>query len=244
MKGVAEYSVNQEESRADLVERHAPLVKRIACHLHSRLPPSVQLEDLVQAGVVGLLEAARNYDASQGASFATYAGIRIRGAMLDEIRRSDWTPRSVHRKVRMVAEAVHRIENEKGRDARDGEVAEALDMSLDEYHSILQDASTAKIFSYEDVSIDGDLPRASNQSNEWDPFANLQTDDFKRALAEAIGDLPERERLVVSLYYDEELNLREIGEVLGVTESRVCQIHGRAMIRLRSKMQDWLDREE
>ena len=244
MKGVAEYSVNQEQTRADLVEQHAPLVKRIACHLHSRLPPSVQLEDLVQAGVVGLLEAARNYDATQGASFATYAGIRIRGAMLDEIRRSDWTPRSVHRKVRMVAEAVHRIEHEQGRDARDGEVAEALDISLDEYYHILQDASTARIFSYEDVSVDGDLPRSSADGSGWDPFANLQTDDFKRALAEAIGELPERERLVVSLYYDEELNLREIGEVLGVTESRVCQIHGRAMVRLRSKMHEWLDREE
>jgi len=231
MKGAAEYSANQEQTRADLVEQHSPLVKRIACHLHSRLPPSVQLEDLVQAGVVGLLEAARNYDATQG-------------AMLDEIRRSDWTPRSVHRKVRMVAEAVHKIEHEQGRDARDGEVADALDLSLDEYHHILQDASTARIFSYEDVSVDGDLPRASNEGTGWDPFANLQTDDFKRALAEAIGELPERERLVVSLYYDEELNLREIGEVLGVTESRVCQIHGRAMIRLRSKMHEWLDREE
>lgn len=241
MKGVAEYSAQLEQSRTDLVERHASLVKRIACHLHSRLPPSVQLEDLVQAGVIGLLEAARNYDATQGASFATYAGIRIRGAMLDEIRRSDWTPRSVHRKVRMVAEAVHRIENEKGRDARDGEVAEVLGISLDEYHQILQDASSARIFSVEDVGIDGELPYVEGDGRSPDPLANLQSDNFRQGLAEAISELPERERLVVSLYYDEELNLREIGEVLGVTESRVCQIHGRAMVRLRARMRDWLD---
>lgn len=244
MKGVARYTANQELPRTDLVEQHAPLVKRIACHLRSRLPPSVQLDDLIQAGIVGLLEAARNYDAAQGASFATYAGIRIRGAMLDEIRRTDWTPRSVHRKVRMVAEAVHKIESEKGRDARDGEVAESLGITLDEYYHILQDASSARIFSFEDVSAEGEPPYVSDDSHLSDPLSGLQRDDFKQALARAIGDLPERERLVVSLYYDEELNLREIGEVLGVTESRVCQIHGRAMIRLRARMRDWLDHDD
>ena len=225
----------------ELVLRHADLVKRIAFHLVSRMPPSVEVDDLIQAGMLGLLDAARHYTASKGASFETYAGIRIRGAILDEVRRADWTPRSVHRKVRMVAEAVHRIENEKGRDARDGEVAEVLGISLDEYHQILQDASSARIFSVEDVGIDGELPYVEGDGRSPDPLANLQSDNFRQGLAEAISELPERERLVVSLYYDEELNLREIGEVLGVTESRVCQIHGRAMVRLRARMRDWLD---
>ncbi len=242
--GAAGYVAEQGPSHNELVEQHAPLVKRIACHLHGRLPPSVQLEDLVQAGVVGLLEAARNYDPSQGASFSTYAGIRIRGAMLDEIRRTDWTPRSVHRKVRMVAEAVRKIEGEHGRDARDDEVAEELGISLSAYNRILYDASNARIFSFEDVSLEGEPPRPSNGTVSFDPLGELQRSDFKEALAKAISELPERECLVVSLYYDEELNLREIGEVLGVTESRVCQIHGRAMIRLRSRMRDWTGGDE
>ena len=138
MNGLAMYT-NMNSSNDDLVTQHAPLVKRIAYHLMSRLPPSVQADDLIQAGMIGLLEASRNYDAKQGASFETYAGIRIRGAMLDEIRKNDWAPRSVHRKARKVAEAVRKIENEKGRDARDNEVAEALEMSLEEYHQVLQD---------------------------------------------------------------------------------------------------------
>ncbi|MGH8511958.1 MAG: sigma-70 family RNA polymerase sigma factor, partial [Gammaproteobacteria bacterium] len=121
--------------------RYGPLVKRIAHHLISRLPPSVQIDDLIQAGMIGLLEASRNYDPSQGASFETYAGIRIRGSMLDEIRKGDWAPRSLHRKARQVAKAVQEIEAEQGRDARDSEVAERLGITLDEYYQILHDAT-------------------------------------------------------------------------------------------------------
>ncbi len=205
----------------------------------SRLPPSVQVEDLIQAGMIGLLEASRNYNPSQGASFETYAGIRIRGAMLDEIRRSDWTPRSVHRKVRMVAEAVRVIENEKGRDARDSEVAQALKISLEEYHAILQDAAGCRVFSYDDPGVGGDEHDDFASEAQPGPLEMLQNQDFHSGLADAIAGLPERERLVMALYYDEELNLREIGDVLGVSESRVCQIHGQALIRLRARMNDW-----
>jgi RNA polymerase sigma factor for flagellar operon FliA len=240
MNGAAMYAANQENDRDDLVTLHAPLVKRIAYHLMSRLPPSVQADDLIQAGMIGLLEAARNYDPAQGASFETYAGIRIRGAMLDEIRRTDWTPRSVHRKARQVAEAVRQIENAKGRDARDVEVAELLGIDINEYHRILQDSTGCRIFSFEDpggMGEDQDL-RGAEHPNE--PLNHLQHADFQKSLAKAIEGLPERERLVMALYYDEELNLREIGEVLGVSESRVCQIHGQALIRLRARMSEWV----
>jgi len=224
----------------ELVVAHEALVKRIAFHLMSRLPASVQVDDLIQAGMIGLIEASRKFDPEQGASFETYAGIRIRGAMLDEIRRTDWTPRSVHRKAREVAEAVRRIENEKGRDARDVEVAEAMGLGLDEYHKILQDATGCRIFSFEDPGSVGEDGLAQTHRQPNQPLENLQNCDFKHGLAGAIKGLPERERLVMALYYDEELNLREIGEILGVSESRVCQIHGQALIRLRARMEKWL----
>ena len=240
MNGAAMYVTNPDSDSEDLVSKHAALVKRIAYHLMSRLPPSVQADDLIQAGMIGLLEASRNYDASQGASFETYAGIRIRGAMLDEIRRTDWTPRSVHRKARQVAEAVREIENQEGRDARDVEVAAKLGIDLNEYHRILQDATGCRVFSIDDGGINGDeTPQPVADTHRNEPLDSLHTDDFKSALAEAISNLPERERLVMAMYYDEELNLREIGEVLGVSESRVCQIHGQALIRLRARMTEW-----
>jgi len=228
-----------------LVNEHAGLVKRIAYHLMNRLPSSVQAEDLIQAGMMGLLEAGKNYNAQQGASFETYAGIRIRGAMIDEVRRSDWTPRSVHRKSRMVAEAIREIENRERRDAQDSEVAQALDITLDEYHHILQDSSGARIFSFEELSAMGDgnghaEDHLAVESDRSAPDVDLEQADFQSALANAISNLPERERLVIALYYDEELNLKEIGHVLGVSESRVCQIHSQAAMRLRSRLGQWL----
>lgn len=239
MNGYAMYASIDNSEQHELVEKHVQLVKRIAYHLVSRLPPSVQVQDLIQSGMIGLLEASKNYNPSQGASFETYAGIRIRGAMLDEIRRSDWTPRSVHRKVRMVAEAVRGVENDKGRDARDSEVAEVLGLTIEEYHRILQDAAGCRVFSFDDPSIINDDGDSARHENKTGPLEALQKEDFQDALAESISGLPERERLVMSLYYDEELNLREIGDVLGVSESRVCQIHGQALIRLRSRMVEW-----
>lgn len=244
MNGLASYQAVQATSLDDLVNKHAGLVKRIAYHLMNRLPPSVQSEDLIQAGMMGLLEAGKNYDSNQGASFETYAGIRIRGAMLDEIRRSDWTPRSVHRKARMVADAMREIENNEGRDARDVEVAETLNISLDDYHAILKDSCGSRIFSLDELVALGESDNPSDamavSSDSQTPDDGLEHEDFKQALTNAISGLPERERLVVALYYDEELNLREIGQVLGVSESRVCQIHSQAAMRLRSRMSSWL----
>lgn len=237
MNGIAAYAAQQPNHIDEMVTRHAPLVKRIACHLINRLPASVQLEDMVQAGMIGLLEASGKYDETQGASFETYAGIRIRGSMLDEIRKNDWAPRSVHRKARMVAEAVRDIENEHGRDARDVEIAETLGMSLGEYYKILQDNSYHKVLSVDDTSINtGETMLDSMSDDAPGILEGMQNEDLQRMLSEAIAGLPERERLVMALYYDEELNLREIGAVMGVSESRVSQIHSQAVIRLQARM--------
>ncbi len=231
----------EEETKAahDLVKNHAGLVKRIAHHLKGRLPPSVQIEDLIQAGMIGLLEASKNYDHSKGASFETYSGIRIRGSMLDEIRKGDWAPRSVHRNTRRITQAIRKIENEVGRDAKDQEVANELEITLEDYHKMLQDSVGTRVFGFDDVGIDEDLIPEGLAGYFPNPFDGLQKSDFHKALAIGISHLPDRERLVLALYYDEELNLREVGEVLGVSESRVSQIHSQAMLRLQSRMRDW-----
>ncbi|MCX7093543.1 MAG: RNA polymerase sigma factor FliA [Methylobacter sp.] len=239
MSGVAMYTAVQAGGTDERVMQHAPLVKRIAYHLLSRLPDSVQVDDLIQAGMLGLLEAIKNYDVSQGASFETYAGIRIRGSMLDEVRRSDWTPRSVHKKSRMVADAIRTLENKTGREAKDVEVAEHLGISLDEYNHILQDSSSSHIFSVEELAQAGDQYLDEASSLDEEPIDLLSRESFEQALANAIANLPERERLIISLYYDEELNLREIGEILNISESRVSQISSQAVLRLRSRLSEW-----
>ncbi|MGZ4996392.1 MAG: RNA polymerase sigma factor FliA [Methylobacter sp.] len=239
MSGVAMYTAVQAGGTDERVLQHAPLVKRIAYHLLNRLPDSVQVDDLIQAGMLGLLEAIKNYDVSQGASFDTYAGIRIRGAMLDEVRRSDWTPRSVHKKSRMVSDAIREIENKTGREARDVDVAEHLGIAMDEYNHILHDSSSCRMFSVEELAEDGDHYLDDVLDHEEGLVDGISREGFQRALAKAIMGLPERERLVIALYYDEELNLREIGEVLNVSESRVSQICTQAVLRLRSRLSEW-----
>jgi len=236
MNGHAMYAEVQRNGD-DLVTRHAALVKRIAFHLINRMPDSVQVEDLIQAGMLGLLEATSHFDASQGASFETYAGIRIRGAMLDELRKLDWTPRSVHRKFRAVSEAIRKLESDLGRDPTDQEIASEMGISLADYHRILVDSTTTRLFSVDALEEQGDYhtPHADSDS----PLDSLSRAEYEQQLANAIRALPEKEQLVMSLYYDDELNFREIGQVLEVSESRVCQIHGQAMMRIRTRMADW-----
>lgn len=245
MNQVAAYKKTAERDELpvgnELIEQHGLLVKRIAYHLMTRLPPSVQVDDLIQSGMIGLLEASRNYDASQGASFETYAGIRIRGSMLDEIRKGDWAPRSLHRKVRELTKAINEVEAKTGTDAKDADVAEHMEISLDEYYSILQHASGHRMFSFEDLVSGEEGFSESLVDNIEAPPEQVEKQKFKEALTKAISTLPDRERLVMSLYYEEELNLRETGEVLGVSESRVCQIHSQALVRLKARMQDWIN---
>jgi RNA polymerase sigma factor FliA len=239
MSGAHAYAPVAGRSVEELVIEHAALVKRIAYHLIARLPASVDVEDLIQAGMIGLMEAAGNYSTTGGANFATFAGIRIRGAMLDEVRKLDWTPRSVHRRMREMSRAIAEIEHREGRDARDHEIAAALGISQEDYHALLQDAASARLASLDELNADEHAIVDVHAMGENEPFKSLHDAAFMEQLAEEIAGLPEREQLVMSLYYDDELNLREIGEVLGVTESRVCQIHGQALARLRARLQDW-----
>jgi RNA polymerase sigma factor for flagellar operon FliA len=233
------YTESQTDRVELLIRNHAPLVKKIAHHLSARLPSSIQIDDLIQAGMIGLLEASRKYDPSLGASFETYAGIRIRGSMMDEVRKGDWVPRSVHRNSRRIAEAFKLLSDRLGRDAEDHEVAHELEISLEDYYSQLQDSNCAKLFSYEELEEDAGEVHVSLSNGSGNPQSLVQDDQFKLRLVEEIAKLPERERLVLSLYYDQELNLKEIGEVLSVSESRVSQIHSQAALRLKSRLSDW-----
>ena len=240
-ENVIMYEKNQEMHTNIAVEDYAFLVKRIAHRMMVRMPSSVQVEDLIQSGMIGLLEASQKYDASKGASFETYAGIRIRGAIVDDMRRGDWAPRSVHRNSRRIAEVVAQIEGRTGRDAQDVDVAEALGVTLAEYYDMVRDSSSTRLFSleqtYENDASESQF-EVSDVTNAG-PSELIQKTSLKGALAAAIKTLPERERLVLSLYYERELNLKEVGEVLGVSESRVSQIHSQAALRLRTKLTDW-----
>lgn len=239
MSGAATYKAVLKESDEDFIKEYAPLVKRIAHHLLARLPAIIQADDLIQAGMIGLIEAARNFDEKKGATFVTYAGIRIRGAMLDEIRKGDWAPRSVHKNSRRVAQAMREVENKTGRDARDVDVANTLGVTLEEYHQIIQDSNSSKIFAFEDLGVNEEAIDCPTNNPITGPLEGIQRDDFKHKLSKEIEKLPEREKLVLALYYDEELNLREVGEVLGVSESRISQIHSQAMLRLKSRLVNW-----
>jgi RNA polymerase sigma factor for flagellar operon FliA len=232
------YDAEGNLDKSHLVEAYAPLVKRIAYHLMSKLPASVQVEDVIQNGMIGLLDAINRYEDDLGAQFETYAVQRIRGAMLDGLREDDWLPRSLRRDMRRIEEAIHNLEQHNGRQPSETELAQALDVSLADYQRMLQDARGHQLVYFEDFSAsDGDSFFERNIGDEEsNPLALLEDASMRSTLVRAIEDLPEREKLVMSFYYDEELNLREIGAVLGVTESRVCQLHSQAVARLRSRM--------
>jgi RNA polymerase sigma factor for flagellar operon FliA len=231
-----------DPDRDSLVLGHTHLVRKIAYHLLARMPSTVDVDDLVQSGMVGLIAAARDFSPERGAAFSTYAGIRIRGAMLDEARRADWVPRSVRRGVREVQGATRRLQRETGQQARPAEIAAALGLTLDSYYGLVNDAIACKPLSYEQVftmheQYTTDMPDEAGTT----PDQQLEHDRFLEALTAAIEDLPERLKLVLSLYFDDELNLREIGTVLGVTESRVCQLHAAAKAEIRIRMKAWVE---
>jgi RNA polymerase sigma factor for flagellar operon FliA len=227
-----------------IVNELAPLVKRIAYHFMAKLPASVEVDDLIQAGLIGLLDAAKNFDDTQGAQFETYAIQRIRGSILDELRQADWLPRNVRKNLRKIEQAVSQLEQELGRIPRETELADRLDVPLEEYQQMLLDARGYQLLHYEDFQEgdDGDFFDSFVAAGQRGPLEILEDEGFRRHLIQAISALPEREKLVMGLYYEQEMNLKEIGEVLGVSESRICQLHSQAVARLRSRMKTWTQR--
>ena len=229
--------------RDSVVERYGQLVRRAAAQMMARLPANVDIDDLIQAGMIGLLDSVSRFDAGQGTQFETFAMQRVRGAMLDELRGSDWMPRSVRRNQRSIDRAIHTLEQRLQRPPSETEIAAQLEMSLAAYQQFLLDAKGAQLIYLEDVGGDdgeaGFLERAVPSSAAL-PLERLGDQEFRNALIECIERLPEREKLVMSLYYEEGLNLKEIGAVLGVTESRVSQLHSQSVSRLRSQLKNWL----
>lgn len=235
---------------SDLLTQYAPLVRRLALQLMAKLPASVELDDMIQVGMMGLLDAANRYQDDRGAKFETYASQRIRGAMLDELRANDWVSRGLRQSSRSVSTAVHAQEQKLGRAPTEGEIAQELQLPLDAYQHLLQEIHGCQLVYYEDCDrgdqenrendfLDRQSQGAQNLADE--PLTQLLKGDFRRQLIEAIENLSKRERLLLSLYYEEELNLREIGAVLEVTQSRVCQLHSQAISRLRSSLRESLE---
>ncbi|MES1929394.1 RNA polymerase, sigma 28 subunit, FliA/WhiG [Salinisphaera dokdonensis CL-ES53] len=216
-----------------VVDENLELVKRIAWRLHQRLPDCVQIEDLIQAGTIGLLEAWERYQPDEEASFSTFAGIRIRGAMLDEIRRGDWAPRSLHRAARAVKQARADVERRCGRAAASTAVAEEMGMPLNEYRRLCDDVALAHVGSLDSALSDQPALEVS-AGDRFAPEAAVEYQDMCEAIQRAAVELPEREQLLMHLYYESGQNLRQIAEQLGVSESRICQLHGRAIRQIRA----------
>lgn len=229
------YTADGKINRNSVIEQYLPLVRRQAFSLKVRLPAGVDVDDLIQAGVEGLLSCVDRFDAESGVAFSTYAHQRIRGAMIDELRSRDWLPRSVRRSGRELESTLRRLEQELGRPPEEREVAAALDMSLAEYQQLLLDTNNGLVLSYDDVLTDNPNLETSDEETPA-PEAQVSNDQLKQLLMAAIDALPEREKLVMTLYYQEELNLKEIGAVLDVTESRVSQLHSQAIKRIRARV--------
>ena len=230
------------ERQKDYAKQYAPLVRRIAHQMIAKLPANVELDDMIQAGMIGLMGAVNRFEESQGTQFEVYAASRIRGSMLDELRAGDWLPRSARKSQRDIENAIHRLEQRLQRAPQEGEIAEELHLSVPEYQELLGDARGAQLVYFDDLGggVDGDdyLERHVAQAG-GEPLEILRDKRFRTALVAAIEELPEREKLLMSMYYEQDLNLREIGAVMGVTESRVCQLHSQAVTRLRAKLKSW-----
>jgi len=235
------YNALGKTDKNHLLSEHAPLVKRLAFQLKAKLPPSVEVDDLIQAGMIGLLDAITRYEDDHGAQFETYAIQRIRGSMLDELRNSDWMPRGVRQSMRKIEEAIQQLQQRLGRPPSETEVAKQLKIPLAEYQEILTDSTGHQLVYYEDFHETDTKEHFLDRycaDLTGDPLHSLLRGDFRATLIAAIDALPDREKLLMGLYYEQELNLKEVGAVMGVSESRVSQLHTQAVARLRAFLRD------
>jgi RNA polymerase sigma factor for flagellar operon FliA len=235
------YKASGLNDKEQCLREYAHLVKRIAHQMMTRLPHSVQIDDIIQAGMIGLLDAASRYDEFHGAQFETYATQRIRGAMLDELRGADWLPRSLRRDMRRIEQSISRLQQKLGRMPNEGEIAADLEVPLAEYQQMLQTSRGAQLVYYEDFHGEDhdDFFERFEFASDDNPLELLSDERFRAELVRAIEALPERERMVMAMIYEQDMNLREIGEVFGVGESRVSQLHSQAVARLRSRMKGY-----
>ncbi|MDE3269763.1 MAG: FliA/WhiG family RNA polymerase sigma factor [Pseudomonadota bacterium] len=240
---VKRYKLNthkiNNEMRKQLIVDYSPLIRFIAQRIVVKLPANIEIDDLISSGIIGLMDAIDKYDPTRDNKFRTYAEFRIRGAILDELRSQDWVPRSVRDKAKKVEKSYMKLEQHLGRSVSEGEVSKEMDMSLEQYHRMITKVRMVMLVSVDEVptsGTSGDDSRFSNDKGSSDPFINLKNKYLKQTLVENIESLPERQKLVLSLYYYEQLNLKEIGRILNVTESRVSQIHTQAISKLRSKL--------
>lgn len=236
------YTAKGQLDRDALIRQYVPLVRRLAHHMIAKLPANVELDDLIQVGMIGLNDALSRYEAAQGVQFETFATQRIRGAMLDELRDNDWMSRSSRKSQKDIEKAVQRLEQRLGRSPLESEIASELDMSLSDYQSLLSKVRGTQLVYLEDMSRgsgdddEGFLERNEVSDGVADPLAVLRNQRLRASLVNAIESLPEREQYIMGMYYEHDMNLKEIAAVLGVTESRVCQLHSQSIARLRAKM--------
>ena len=234
------YTAKGQLDRNAMLQQYVPLVRRLAHHMIAKLPANVELDDLIQVGMIGLNDALTRFESAQGVQFETFATQRIRGAMLDELRENDWMSRSSRKSQKDIEKAVQRLEQKLGRSPLESEIAAELDMSLGDYQSLLGKVRGTQLVYLEDMTHgdddEGFLDRHETPDTEADPMALLRNQRLRSSLVGAIQSLPEREQYIMGMYYEHDMNLKEIAAVLGVTESRVCQLHSQAIARLRAKM--------
>ena len=230
------------ENSEQVIKEYAPMIKYVANRIALRLPPHIEVDDLISVGVLGLIDAIEKFDPTRGAKFKTYAEFRVRGAILDELRSLDWVPRSVRQKATQLDNVCQELQAKLGRPPEDEEVAEKMGMNLDDFFDTVNETRTMPILSLEDLGFSKDENDQRNLLDclagkaDSDPQTQMRLTELKGIIAKAIDTLPEKERLMISLYYYEELTMKEIGEVLGITESRVSQIHSKAVFKLRTKL--------
>jgi RNA polymerase sigma factor for flagellar operon FliA len=233
--------VQKKVAKDETIQQYLPLVKRIAYHMMARLPASVEVDDLIQVGLIGLMDAMERFDGTQGAQFESYATQRIRGSMLDDLREADWLPRHIRQKSRQIETAIQKLAQRNGRTPSEQEISLEMGLSLSDYQDMLGNVKGSQLLYYEDFTDEesSDFLERYLVDDASDPLSLLEDEGFRKGLIHAIEDLPERERNLMGMYYEQDMNLKEIGAVMGVSESRVCQLHSQAVARLRCRMKPW-----